>query len=212
MISAAEQYRALVNRLEAIQEAQQNYKMGPNGELVPQDEYTADVSANGSAPAQPDDAAGVDAAVAANASNDALLKQIENASTFNQAYAMAKKAGLKKFKWCQCKEYAVQDAAPQRPQGGSPTPPQQLDTITGTPLPLPAATGNPTQTNKTDPNNKNIAPGSLRDRATRMPNNPSQGTVGPDGSYRQGGPGESDAWARNGGQNFDPTQQNRKAR
>jgi len=47
--------------------------------------------------------------------------QISHAPTFNQAYAMAKKAGLKKFKWCQCKEYLVKDAPPVKPIP-SPTP------------------------------------------------------------------------------------------
>lgn len=209
MTTAAEQYRALVNKLESIQEAEQNYKMGPNGELIPQDEYTAGVAADSGAPGQPDDAAGVDKAVDANAANDELLKQIEHAPTFNQAYAMAKKAGLKKFKWCQCKEYAVQ-TTPQ--QGGMPqkTPgPEELLTKTTN---LPAATGNPTQTNKTDPNNKNITPGSLRDRATRVPNNPGQGTVGPDGSWTNSNTDLGVAkWGGSGGQNFDPNQQRRKA-
>ena len=36
--------------------------------------------------------------------------QIMHAPTFQLAYAMAKKAGKKKFKWCQCKEYLVKDA------------------------------------------------------------------------------------------------------
>lgn len=124
MTTAAEQYRALVNKLESIQEAEQNYKMGPNGELIPQDEYTAGVAADGGAPAsvsQPVDK--VDKTMDAPAADDELLKQIEHAPTFNQAYAMAKKAGLKKFKWCQCKEYAVQAATPA--QGPKPKPQPQ---------------------------------------------------------------------------------------
>ena len=52
--------------------------------------------------------------------------QISHAPTFNQAYAMAKKAGLKKFKWCQCKEYVVKDAPVQGP---TPTP---TNTVTPT--------------------------------------------------------------------------------
>lgn len=51
--------------------------------------------------------------------------QIMHAPTFNQAYAMAKKAGLKKFKWCQCKEYLVKDApapVPLRPPLPTPAP------------------------------------------------------------------------------------------
>ena len=119
MTTAAEQYRNLVNKLEAIQEAEQNYKMGPNGELIPQDEYTAGVAADGGAPA--DVSAGVKTTPADDDSE--ILKQIEHAPTFNQAYAMAKKAGLKKFKWCQCKEYAVQAATPT--QGPRPKPQPQ---------------------------------------------------------------------------------------
>jgi len=44
--------------------------------------------------------------------------KISHAPTFNQAYAMARKAGLKKFKWCQCKEYMVKDAPPVKPTPG----------------------------------------------------------------------------------------------
>ena len=61
--------------------------------------------------------------------------QISHAPTFNQAYAMAKKAGLKKFKWCQCKEYVVKDAPPVKPTPG-PTPvvPTTNDFVTTNPL------------------------------------------------------------------------------
>jgi hypothetical protein len=53
-----------------------------------------------------------------------ILKQIEHAPTFKQAYAMAAKAGLKKFKWCQCKEYLVKDkpVTPDRPPNIAPQP------------------------------------------------------------------------------------------
>lgn len=57
--------------------------------------------------------------------------QISHAPTFNQAYAMAKKAGLEKFKWCQCKEYMVTDAPPVKPIP-SPTPvPKPVNQIGG---------------------------------------------------------------------------------
>jgi len=65
--------------------------------------------------------------------------QISHAPTFNQAYAMARKAGLKKFKWCQCKEYMVKDAPPVKPTP-SPTPvpkpvvPATTDFVTTNPM------------------------------------------------------------------------------
>jgi len=65
-----------------------------------------------------------------------ILQQIEHAPTFKQAYAMAKKAGLKEFKWCQCKTYQVTDK-PVKP----PTPATKPITLPlhgqGTPQDLP---------------------------------------------------------------------------
>lgn len=83
MISAADQYRALVAKLESI---------NPSGPVVEAPEPQAEVPA--AAPAE------------APAPN--IEQQIMNAPTFNKAYAMAKKAGLKTFKYC--RTYAVKDA------------------------------------------------------------------------------------------------------
>ena len=102
MTTTAEQYRALVARLEAINpsepvlEADDDFVStsadGPTG-VTTQGPYTSTPSA-----ASPD-----------------ILKQIEHAPTFKEAYAMAVKAGLKRFKWCQCKEYMVKDKPVVRP-------------------------------------------------------------------------------------------------
>jgi len=78
----AQEYRALVNKLELLED---------DGQLA--------------AAAQP----------VATAVPSTIEDQIMHAPTFNQAYAMAKKAGLKKFKWCQCKEYMVKDAPAPKP-------------------------------------------------------------------------------------------------
>jgi hypothetical protein len=85
----AQEYRALVNKLELLEDE------------------TSDSQAAGTAPpatAQP----------AATTASATIEDQIKHAPTFNQAYAMAKKAGLKKFKWCQCKDYMVKDAPPAK--------------------------------------------------------------------------------------------------
>ena len=112
MITTAEQYRALVARLEAI---------NPSEPVLEADDDFVSTQADGPTGVTtqgPDTSpAGVETPPAA-ASPD-ILKQIEHAPTFKEAYAMAVKAGLKRFKWCQCKEYQVK-AAPKpayRPQG-----------------------------------------------------------------------------------------------
>jgi hypothetical protein len=81
----AEQYRALVNKLEAINE-----------------DPTAD-------------AAGVVAPAVASPNE---IQTIE-AATFNQAYAQARKLGLKKFKWCGI--FAVKDKPAPLPVRPKPT-------------------------------------------------------------------------------------------
>lgn len=105
----AEQYRALVAKLEAI---------NPSEPVL-----EAPVAAFGqNADSTPDAAAPVgsvaaDPAVApteAPATDPNQIPTIE-AATFSQAYAQAKKQGLKKFKWCGV--YAVKDKPqPVRPQ------------------------------------------------------------------------------------------------
>lgn len=97
----AEQYRTLVNKLEAIQEAEvaafQNAGGNPpEGEVV------------GSVAAEPP----AEAPVPTSTPQDANQIPTIEAATFSQAYAKAKKMGLKKFKWCGV--YAVKD--PVRPQ------------------------------------------------------------------------------------------------
>ena len=107
MTTAQEQYRALVAKLEAINPSvneaddESSLAQGPTGVTT----------------------AGPDTTPAGVESPD-ILKQIEHAATFKEAYAMAVKAGLKKFKWCQCKEYVVK-AAPKSGQGAQPAKPER---------------------------------------------------------------------------------------
>ena len=87
----AEQYRALVNKLEAIQEAP-----------VAAFNQNADNAAVGSVAADP--AVATEPAPAPEPAPEPTqdpnqIPTIE-AATFNQAYAQAVKQGLKKFKWC----------------------------------------------------------------------------------------------------------------
>ena len=106
----AEQYRALVSKLEAIQEAEVAAFQNPQGVNAPAD-ATAPV---GSVAADP--------AVTPAPSPAADPNQIPTieAATFSQAYAQAKKQGLKKFKWCGV--YAVKDKPqPVRPQPATDT-------------------------------------------------------------------------------------------
>ena len=86
----AQEYRALVNKLELLEDDASDSQAAGNAQP---------------ATAQP----------AATADTSTIEDQIKHAPTFNQAYAMAKKAGLKKFKWCQCKDYLVKDAPPAKP-------------------------------------------------------------------------------------------------
>ena len=96
----AEQYRALVNKLEAIQEAE---VLDPNADPA---QSAMNVASN-NVP-QP-----------ATATDPNQIPTIE-AATFNQAYAQAVKQGLRKFKWCGI--YAVKSKPqPVRPQPATDT-------------------------------------------------------------------------------------------
>ena len=95
MTTAAEQYRALVAKLEAINPSE------PVFEADDEESGLADGPTGVTTQGTDTSPAGVE--------TPDILKQIEHAATFKQAYAMAAKAGLKKFKWCQCKEYMVKD-------------------------------------------------------------------------------------------------------
>jgi len=97
MTTPAEQYRALVARLEAIER------------LSEADTEFGDLDAAMVAAAAPQGGSGQAAAPAGS------IETIE-APTFNKAYAQAKAKGLKQFKWCGT--YAVKDAV-KKPQGGS---------------------------------------------------------------------------------------------
>jgi hypothetical protein len=105
----AEQYRALVAKLEAIQEA------------APDDDAQQIALAASNTQAEPADGTTVTGDVYGN---DKIYK-IE-APTFSQAYAKAKKMGLKKFKWCGI--YAVKDAVKPQPVKPQPKPVDTLPT------------------------------------------------------------------------------------
>ena len=101
MTTPAEQYRALVARLEAIErlsEADINPETG--------DQYTSIANAPLQEPP---------GAQQGGSAKPAGSIETIDAPTFKQAYAQAKSKGLKQFKWCGT--YAVKDA--KKPQGGS---------------------------------------------------------------------------------------------
>jgi hypothetical protein len=102
MTTAQEQYRALVAKLEAINPSEPVFEADDDFVSTPADGPTGTTTQ------------GTDTSPAGVETPD-ILKQIEHAPTFKQAYAMARKAGLKKFKWCQCKEYMVTDKPVVRP-------------------------------------------------------------------------------------------------
>jgi hypothetical protein len=101
----AEQYRALVNKLEAINEA-------------PLDDP---------APGAQDDVTGVDAQVAQQAASADLANKYKpndgiteiEARSLAQAHAIAAKQGLKQFRWCSTYKTSVAKKKP--PQAGKPT-------------------------------------------------------------------------------------------
>ena len=140
MTTAQEQYRALVAKLEAI---------NPSESVLEADDDFVSTQADGPTVTTTQ---GTDTSVPSADSSD-ILKQIEHAPTFKIAYAMARKAGLKKFKWCQCKEYTVTDKpvgpiAPQpKPQpyassgGTSARDEPEADMIPGTYYPDPNSGG-----------------------------------------------------------------------
>ena len=112
----AEQYRALVAKLEAI---------NPSEPVL-----EAPVAAFGQDAGTPPDAAAPVGSVAADpapapapapATDPNQIPTIE-AATFSQAYAQAKKQGLKKFKWCGV--YAVKDKVNPQPVPPKPVPPK----------------------------------------------------------------------------------------
>lgn len=100
MSTLSDQIRELQLKLEAIQEA-------------PDDAAVAMANAASNTSAAPADgtSGGVQGDFAPVPANPNQIPTIE-AATFSQAYAQAKKQGLKKFKWCGI--YAVKD--PVRPQ------------------------------------------------------------------------------------------------
>lgn len=113
MSTLADQIRELQQKLDQINEA-------------PADAANSYAGAQAAtvASGQPDDAAGVDAAVAQQAAPASAPATDPNqiptidAPTFSQAYAQAAKQGLKKFKWCGV--YAVK--AKPRPKPPQPQP------------------------------------------------------------------------------------------
>lgn len=107
LIMNAQEYRALVNKLQLLEDdASDSQAAGTTQPTTAQPAMTT-------------------------AATSGIEDQIKHAPTFNQAYAMAKKAGLKKFKWCQCKDYMVKDAPTVKP---SPKPSPKFPTgMTATP-------------------------------------------------------------------------------
>jgi hypothetical protein len=95
LLMNAQEYRDLVNKLALLEDETDDASMA-NGTI------TTDTSNAVAIPSSIED-------------------QIMHAPTFQLAYAMAKKAGKKKFKWCQCKEYLVKDAV-RPPINPTPTP------------------------------------------------------------------------------------------
>jgi hypothetical protein len=103
----AEQYRALVQKLEAIQEADGMTTEPPNMAAA-MDTAAPAVDANAPATAP--------TTTTTAAADPNQIPTIE-AATFSQAYAQAAKQGLKKFKWCGI--YAVKaKPRPVQPQPG----------------------------------------------------------------------------------------------
>lgn len=115
MITAAEQYRALVAKLESINPS--TIVEAPL-ELPPGADPEAGMTVAAPQAAAPAPSPAPAAAPAVN-----VEQQIMNAPTFSQAYAMARKAGLKTFKYC--RTYAVKDAPvrpPVQPKPSAPAP------------------------------------------------------------------------------------------
>jgi hypothetical protein len=111
MTTAAEQYRALVAKLEQIQEA--------TTDEVPNMAAAMDTNA----PAVDPNAPATLPTVTTPATTE--IPTID-APSFNQAYAQAAKQGLKKFKWCGT--YAVKAPVRRPPQGGKIAPAPQNGT------------------------------------------------------------------------------------
>jgi hypothetical protein len=120
----AEQYRALVQKLESINPSEKVNEAGYMAAPVGQQNAVADAqAASNTAAPQTDGTTGP-----APADTPAVATQPANqiptieASTFSQAYAQAKKQGLKTFKWCGT--YAVKDKVNPQPVKPQPVKPQ----------------------------------------------------------------------------------------
>jgi hypothetical protein len=113
----AEQYRALVAKLEAINEA-------PVAAFNQNAGATPDASAPvGSVAADPAVAPTETPAPTPTPATDPNQIPTIEAATFSQAYAQARKQGLKKFKWCGV--YAVKDKVNPQPVPPKPVKPAQ---------------------------------------------------------------------------------------
>ena len=123
----AEQYRALVQKLEAIQEAETTE---PPNMAAAMDTAAPAVDANAPATAP---------TVTTPATGATTEIPTIEAATFSQAYAQAAKQGLKKFKWCGT--YAVK-AKPVMPQPAVKPAPGKVD-YTGQSTPLGGDAQNP---------------------------------------------------------------------
>lgn len=120
----AEQYRALVNKLEALQEAEPPAPEQSAMNVASANFQPADATA---APAEP---AAAPAPAPAPAADPNQIPTIE-APTFSQAYAKAKAQKLKKFKWCGV--YAVKDAVKPQPVKPPPVKPAAEPYVQGNP-------------------------------------------------------------------------------
>jgi hypothetical protein len=119
----AKQYRELVNKLESINSTEPVVEAGymeVPAAAQPATEPTV-ASNSGSSYTGSVGSATNDPVPAADPNQ---IPTIE-AATFSQAYAKAKKQGLKKFKWCGI--YAVKDVVPPKPVPPKPVP--STDTI-----------------------------------------------------------------------------------
>jgi hypothetical protein len=149
MPTAAEQYRKLVAKLEALQEAP-----------VAAFNQNADNAAVGSVAADPAVTPAPAPEPQPTPTQDATQIPTIEASTFSQAYAQAKKQGLKTFKWCGV--YAVKDQV--KPQPVPPAPKKVDDPMTFAKAYSLRNTPNQPLLKKTDvtqagPNATNLKPG-----------------------------------------------------
>jgi hypothetical protein len=125
MTTAAEQYRALVAKLEQIQEA--NTELPNMAAAMDTNAPAADPNAPATAPT-----------VTTPATTE--IPTID-APTFGQAYAQAAKQGLKKFKWCGT--YAVKAPVRRPPPQPKPSAPEQKVDWVNQSTPLGGTMSNP---------------------------------------------------------------------